>query len=320
MRATSWFVWLGLYSLYVKVWIEIQDVQGFLAPAAQRVADGSAEAPFQYRFLVPDVLVALRDHLGISIATGARIVDGACLAAGALLLERLLRHLELEDWLLAAALLCGFAGLGLLFWGKFETTAAFAATTAAIGALVGPDRHRPLVLGAAAIVLVGTRTDLLLALGAAHLAAWWWTGRDRRHLVTGAGLAALGVAATVALKAVYPDARYVSTTTLQLAHNLRPAVWLTALAFLVPALAPYAMALRVPPLRAALVAHRDLVVPLLALVAAEVASVVVVGRLEEVRLFFPVSTALAVLGIVGWRAALSLRPAGADSGAEAPVP
>jgi hypothetical protein len=47
------------------------------------------------------------------------------------------------------------------------------------------------------------------------------------------------------------------------------------------------------------------------LVAVEVASVVAIGRVEEVRLFFPLTGALAVLGAIGWRAASELGRDGA---------
>ena len=51
-----------------------------------------------------------------------------------------------------------------------------------------------------------------------------------------------------------------------------------------------------------------MVAPLLALVAVEVAFTTVAGRIEEVRMFFPLAAPLAVLGVIGWRSALEARP------------
>lgn len=305
LQATAGLVWVGLFAMYVRIWIQPQDARGNLEAWARPVAEGTAAAPFQYRFAVPDLLVAAADHLGWRFGFTLQLVDAIALAVGAVLLDRILRRLDLQLWLLPASLYAAFCGLGIVWWGKFETTVAFAATTLAVAAFVGAVRHRGTALGLAALVLVGTRTDLLLALAVAELARWWFVDRRPAALRSGLLLGAAGVGATLALKAIYPDAAYdPGTGVVQVLHNLQPTNAAIAVAFLAPALAPIALCWRGPQVRTALAPHRATLVPLLALVGAEVASVLVIGRADEVRLFFPLVAALSVIGIIGWRAAL----------------
>jgi hypothetical protein len=305
LRATAGLVWIGLYGMYVRLWVLPSDLRGDLERWARPVAEGTAAAPFQYRFAVPDLLVWCADHLGWRIGFTHQLVDAIALAIGVVLLDRLLRHLDLGLWLLPASLYAGFLGLGIVWWGKFETTTAFAATTLATAALLGAVPRRGLALGVAAALLVGTRTDLLIAVGVAELARWWWVDRRPAALRSGLLLAGTGVAATVGLKAIYPDAAYdASTGVVQVWHNLQPTNLAIAIAFLAPALVPLALAWRGPQVRAALADQRTVLVPAIALVAAEVGSVLLIGRADEVRLFFPLVAALSVIGIVGWSAVL----------------
>ncbi|WP_421119130.1 hypothetical protein ACE2AJ_17465 [Aquihabitans daechungensis] len=113
---------------------------------------------------------------------------------------------------------------------------------------------------------------------------------------------------TVALSRIWPDARYGEQGLIQLAHNSKPAVWLTAAAFLAPVLIPYALCAPGTRARASIERERSVVGPLLALVLIEVAFTIVVGRIEEVRMFFPLAAPLAIVGALGWRAALASRP------------
>jgi hypothetical protein len=306
-------VWVGLYALYVRVWIQPNDARGNLEAWARPVADGTAGAPFQYRFLVPDLLIWWSDSWGWRVGFGLQVVDAVALGAGAFALHLLLHRLDLGAWTLPAALYGAFLGLGLLWWGKFETLTSFAALTLGLLALTGVTERRTAAYLVSAILLVGTRTDLLVALGLAELARWWWSRRTGSAARPGLGVAlsASGVIATIALRSVWPDAAYdPATGVVQVAHNLQPTVVLTAVAFLAPALAPYALCWRGPRLRARLHPHLGLLVPLGVLVAVEMASVAAIGRVEEVRLFFPLTGALAVLGAIGWRAASELGRAG----------
>lgn len=309
LRLAALAVWGGLFSLYLKVWFNPRVADGSLVQGAQRVWNGTQEAPFQYRFVVPDLIVGLSRLFGTGIGPTAKAVDAVNLALGAVLLDRLLRRLGIGEWTLPAALYGGFLGVGLLWWAKFETLPAFAVMALATTVLVGDHRRRPALLLACALVLCGMRTDLVLALGVALLARWRWADRRRIDLQLGLAIGALGVTATAVLARAFPDARYpADTDVIQLIHNVNPAIWLTALAFLAPAVLPYALCPDGPRMRAALSPHRALLVTLGALVTAEVALTFLVGRVEEVRLYVPLLAPLAVLGVLGWQAALSLRP------------
>ncbi|WP_421119131.1 hypothetical protein ACE2AJ_17470 [Aquihabitans daechungensis] len=185
LRVAAAALWVGLFSFYVKVWIEPHEASGELQQWAQLVADGRAVAPYQYRFLVPGLLIWMHDHLGVSVGRAEILVDGVCLAVGVVGLDRLVRRLGLDEWVLPAAAYGCFLGLGILWWGKFETIAAFAAVTWSCLAVV--DRRARAVLLVTVPVLLVSRTDLVAALGVAFLAAWWLDRRRRDALAMGLG-------------------------------------------------------------------------------------------------------------------------------------
>jgi hypothetical protein len=311
LHASAAAVWLGLLLMYERVWLRPRDVSGDLETWAQAVVDGTSAAPYQFRLLVPHLVVGLHDALGWSVGQATIAVDVVAMAVAVAATAVLLRRLALEAWVLPIALYGATLGIGLLWWGKFETVTAFAGVAIALVGIVSDEaRTRWACLLPAAVILTGTRTDLLIAVGVALLARWRWAGRRPADLAAGLLLGAAGAVATLALKAAYPDAAYPDGVSLvQVAHNLQPLVLLTLVAFLLPALGPWLLADRQPALRAALDADREALVPLLALVLAEVAATLVVGRVEEVRLLFPLATALGLLGVVGWRALLQPRAA-----------
>lgn len=313
-------VWLGMFALYVRVWLAPQESDGVLETSANAVVNGTADAPFQYRILVPNVLVWLHDHLGWPVGYAETIIDLAALAIGIAVTAALLRKLHLEIWVLAVACFGAYLGVGMLWFGKFETVTAFAAMAVATWAILCDDRRRWIPLIAVSLVLAGTRTDLLLALGVALVARWLLAGRRPRDLVGGLTVGAFGVAATAAWILRYPDARYDDQVgAIQLVHNIQPLVLLIFLAFALPAVGPYLLARSQPGIRSLVNDHRPVMVPLLALVAAELASILVIGRADEVRLLFPLATPLAIVGVVGWRTILgpyasSLRGMDASTG------
>lgn len=311
LHASAVAAWLGLLLMYERVWLRPRDVSGDLEVWARAVVDGTSAAPYQFRLLVPHLVVWLHDTLGWSVGQAAITVDAVAMAAAIAATAVLLRRLRLEVWVLPVALYGAALGIGLVWWGKFETITAFAGVTIALVGIVTDDaRTRWACLLPAAVILTGTRTDLLIAVGVALLARWRWAGRRPADLAAGLVLGAAGAVATLGLKAAFPDAAYPDGVALvQVTHNLQPLVLLTLVAFLLPALGPWLLAERQPALRGALDADRGAIVPLLALVLAEVAATLVVGRVEEVRLLFPLATALGILGVVGWRALL--RPTGA---------
>jgi hypothetical protein len=315
LRIAAAALWVGLFSLYVKVWIEPHQATGELQRWAQGVVDGRAVAPYQFRFLAPYALIGMHDHLGVSVGRAEVLLDGLLIAIGVLGFDRLFRRLGLTEWLLPAALYGCFLGIGILWWGKFETTMAFAALTWACLALA--DRRARAGLLVTVPILLVCRTDLVAALGLAFVAAWWLDRRRRDDLILGLVLGGLAVGATVAFSRIWPDAHYGEQGLVQLLHNVKPAVWLTAAGFLLPVLIPLGLCRAGTRARTALDRDRSVVGPLLALVVAQVAFTIVVGRIEEVRMFFPLAAPLAVVGVLGWRAVLASRPPAPSSSAVA---
>lgn len=297
-------VWFGAFSFYVRVWLQPREASGELLQWAHQTVDGTNSAPYQYRILVPHVQVWLVEHLGWPAAFAEGMVDAAMLAVGIIAVAVTLRALRLEAWTLAVAGYGAALSVGLLWWGKAETITAFGAASVATWAVLESGRRRWTALVPAVLVLAGTRTDLIVAVGLALLARWAWAGRQRDDRTAGLVTIGFGIAATVALKAAYPDATY-PVAVVQIGHNLQPVVLLTLVAFVAPAIVPWAMIEREAAVGAAFARHRATVIPLLALVGAEVGSLLVVGRVEEVRLLFPLAAALGVLAVLGWQGALA---------------
>ncbi|MEZ5139581.1 MAG: hypothetical protein R2711_12690 [Acidimicrobiales bacterium] len=302
LHATAALLWFGAFSFYVRVWLQPRTPRASCCDGRARPSTAPTRRP------TSTGCWSRTSRSGSTITSAGRArppraIDAAALGIGIVAIAALLRRLHLEVWVLAVAAYGCALSIGLLWWGKAESITAFAATSVAVWAIGEDGRRRWWALAPAALVLAGTRTDLLLALGVALLARWAWAGRRRGDLVAGLALGALGALATVVLKAAYPDATY-PVAVVQVAHNLQPVVLLTLIAFVAPALAPWLLADREPSVRRAFEVHRATIVPALALVAAEVASLLVVGRAEEVRLLFPLTGALGVLGVLGWRAAL----------------
>jgi len=292
----------GTFFLYVNVWVTPRYYSGDLDLWVRSVVDGTATAPYQYRVLVPALLVWLTDHAGASMAQATIVVDGSALALGTALGFHMLRKSGLAVYALPAAVYCGWLGLGLLNYAKPETLVAFAAVTAAANVVAhdAGGRARWLVVVVAAVVLAGCRTDLLVALGVGFGVRAW----QRRSVVdAGAALALVvtALAATVALLVRYPDAKYPEGVhVVQLQHNLTAIPVVLLAAFLLPALGPLVLA-RAPRVRREVLDVASRYAALLAVVATEVVVTLVVGRTEEIRLLFPEAFLIALVGIELWR-------------------
>ena len=157
----------------------------------------------------------------------------------------------------------------------------------------------------ATVVLLGCRTDLVVAL-AAGFAVRYRAGKDPVDAVAMVGLAVVGVAGSLFLIMHFREARYpAGVSVLQLSYNFDALPIVVAALFLLPAVAPVLMMWRhqtaVPATRRALAAQA----PLLAVIFSELGATFVVGHIDEIRLMFPVAFALAWVGIDLWRALLS---------------
>ena len=311
LHSASALIWLGGFVFYLRVWLEPWDLRGHLAGNVDAVTGGVAAAPFQYRILVPYVMDWMHESLGWNYFAAEMIVDFIALAIGVTAIHLILRRLEIEQWLPLVALVGSFIQIGNMWWGKTETYAAFGAGSVALWALLRDEKSRWLPLGLAAVVLAGTRSDLLIALGIASVARWVFTGRELRDLIAGVSLAAVGVASTIAFKLAYPDANYDENVGLfRISYNLELTHLLVTAMFLIPIFGPFLLWRSQPELRTIVWSERRWLVPVIALCIAQIGAVLVVGQADEIRLFFPIAGALAMVAIAGWSAVLQipLRP------------
>lgn len=316
------FTVAGSFYYYVLFAIVARSNRGQLQAAIHDVLDQRAAAPYQYRVLVPHVLGWLEDHTALSLEQATILVDGVTLWVGLALGLALFRRFSLRLFTFPALLYTAFLMIGLMAYPKPETLTAFACVTAALFAL----ERRPTsehswpggatwpMLVVASVILIGCRTDLLFALSAGFAVRWL---RDREHLdlLAAAVLGLTAVISTVALIHIYPAAKYPTDTNLvQLDWSLGPLPLVVAGSFLAGTLGPLALLLRrsdpVESVQRAARAH----LPLLGVIAAEFASAVTVGRIDEVRLFFPVVICLLIVGGELWRAMLTPIDAGVLSG------
>src|SRR4051812_38859628 len=200
------------YTVFVLV---APNTRGVVESVLRDTVNERVPAPFQYRFLVPCVLVWLSDHPPLTLPTASTALDMAMLAIGAALGVSMLRRTGLGLFALPALLYCAFLILGPALYWKPETMTAFACVTAALMAMQRPsradgwwsDRVTSSALVIAAAILIGCRTDLLFALGAGF-AMRWWQRRERFDLLAAAVLVMTCTVATLALIRVFPDAHY----------------------------------------------------------------------------------------------------------------
>jgi hypothetical protein len=289
----------GFLYLYYLIFLEISEYRGTLAGLYENVVDGHADAPYQYRILVPRFVVWLHHLSGVAYRLVAVVVDGAALYGGAFAILGVLTALRRERLALGVALYIAFLGFGTTAYAKPESIVAFfAASLLALGFVRHEEKGAAVLVALAAFVLAGTRLDVLAALGVAYFVRWFWQ-RRRKDLVFAAALVVVAAGTTVALAAAYPDTRYPpGVPVLQLWHSIRPNNFVFPLLFLLPAIVPLWM------LRGRI--RETVGVELCALGAAVVAfsaEALVVARVEEVRLWFPFAGIIGCIGAVAWMSA-----------------
>jgi hypothetical protein len=301
--ALAGLVLLGVFIFYAVVWVRPQTQSGHLEQLLRDVTDGHAAAPYQYRIFVPALLVFLVDHTRLDIGQATVLVDGLSLAIAAWFGWALLRQRGLQWAALPAAMYAGFLAIGVPLGAKPETFFALAATTVIARVVAGAPFD---VWAALAVVgLAFSRTDLLGAL-ALGIAMHWWLDRSRRgDLLLASGMIVVALVALGLVVAHYPDAHYPEGVgPIQLTFNGEPVWIVVAFAYLGPAFAPLLLlewprGVQRPALQAAVRGAA----PLLATAVAEVSFTFVFGRINEVRLFFPLAAILAVLAAELWTAA-----------------
>ena len=304
------FAVAGAFYHYVLFAVGARTANGKFQASILNVVNRTEDAPAQYRIFVPETLNWFEQHTPLSLEQVTILFDGAVLALGVGLGVMLLRARGLKLLTLPALLYCAFMIVGMMSYPHPETIAAFVCVNLALFALVRPpaaeDWWPPvlvwgmLVLAAAA--LTGLRTDLLFAL-AAGFAVRWLRGRQLPDLVAAIGLGLTAVVATLAVVRLFPAAKYPSDTdVVQITWNLGAYPFVVALCFLAPALGPLALLLRQSNQVESLQRAAQADVALIAVIAGEFATSVVVGRINEIRLLFPVTFCLILVGAELWRA------------------
>ena len=289
----------GLLHLHYVKFLRDAEYKGTLGPLYEDVVNGNADAPYQYRILVPRFVVWLHHLSGVTYRLVGLVVDGAALFGGAIAVLALAKAVRLSRAMLAIALYIAFLGYSTTVYAKPETMVAFFATSLLALAFVRHDeKGATLLLLVAAAVLAGTRIDTLAAFAVAYFARWWWQ-RRRTDLWAAVVLVALAVVSLVGMKAAYPDATYPKGLSLvQLGHNVGPGTFLIPLLFLLPAMVPVWM------LRGRI--REAIGIELAALGVAVVvfsAEACVIGRIEETRLWFPFAGVVGCIGAAAWIAA-----------------
>ena len=246
----------------------------------QKIAAGTDRAPDQYRLLVPKAVLFLT-HLTLSALESVVIVsDGACLIIGGLYLARMLRRRPPGSILIALLYVSGFAVTVMLF-PRPETFPAFLASTCLLGTYIRPGRAHAALGMAGGVVLAGCRPEMAIA--AAVLFALRWHDRNvLMRLAFASVLVILGIAGVIIPRHLYPDTTYM-TDLVQIRYNLDPRHLLIVTALLAPVFAFITRS----GLRSS--------APILAWVATQLTMIFIVGRVDEARILFPLSGALALV-------------------------
>ena len=96
----------GSYYFYVLLWVVPRNGGPELDGVLRAVVDGTADAPYQYRFLVPCVLEWVSDRTALSLGQATVLVDGTAMAVGAIVGFALLKRAGLGLYALPAGLYC----------------------------------------------------------------------------------------------------------------------------------------------------------------------------------------------------------------------
>jgi len=72
----------GIFYYYTLFAIDAPVTSGYFETQIHAIVQGSESAPYQYRFLVPHVLVWLIDHTSYSLQQLRVLTDGAAIAVG----------------------------------------------------------------------------------------------------------------------------------------------------------------------------------------------------------------------------------------------
>lgn len=252
-------------------------------------AAGAAWAPAHWRILVPLVWEGLM-RWGLSAQAAMRLIEASTLVGGSLVLFALGRRLGWGVPDTSAAAFVAFWGLTTLRLPRPEVFPSFLLTMlGAYGLLAGRLRWGLLVW--AVIGLSLTRAEHAVALGLT-VAVFGLRRRRVAQVLGGLGLAGLAVALLGAVAAARPAASY-QIAPVQLGYNLTNPAGLWPLLFFVPWLVALYGRWRTGTLW-------DEVGLLSAWIVFVLGSTLLLGRIDEARMLFPLSGLVALQLFTLW--------------------
>lgn len=263
----------------------------YLLDLHRSIAAGTANAPDQYRPLVPQVSALLATFAPLRHVV--LLIDTTAVAVGAGAVAVFLHRLgTLRAFPIAAGVFAFWLNTSL-YHPRPETFWAFALISAG-AALLATDRRNLLGLALVGVLLLGIRADYTAALGVTLILVSL-RSRQPRPGMLGAFLLLSAAAATIAWTHVYPRATYPDgTAVVQLGYNLNSQSLLTAALFVGPVLLVPLLLLR---------RRREVPGwPVVAWFGAEVAATMMVGRIEEIRIFLPFAGAVGAVAAVAYLA------------------
>lgn len=251
-----------------------------------KVLAGAAAAPDQYRLLVPFTAREITAVTGSALRDVVFAIDAGSLVGGALILVWLLRRQGVALRVLVGLLYVMAFAVTALMYPRAETFPGFLGATAVLAAYVAGGRRGAAFGILGAVLLAGCRPEMAAAAALPFLIRWW---RDRRavDLLCAFGLVVIGAAGAILPTLAYPLATY-EVEVVQIVHNLNPKRLIIPLC----AFAPVLLVLTRERFRRWL--------PLLAWIAAVVVLTFAVGRLNEARIFVPLTGVLAYVLVNLW--------------------
>lgn len=252
----------------------------------QKIAAGSDWAPDQYRLLIPKAAAVVTGATSLPLDLVVLTIDSVSLIGGGLVLAHLLRQRGLEAQISPVLLYITACASTVLLYPRPETLPAFLGASCVLMVYMDPGRATSVLGAVGALLLAGCRPETAAA-AAIPFALRWWEDRRAVDVAASAALVSLGAAGALIPLLLYPNVRYM-TDVVQIRYNLNPENELVVLFIFAPLLAYLT--------RTALRRWA----PLLAWVGLEFAFTLVVGRVDEVRIFFPLSGMLGFVAAHLW--------------------
>lgn len=298
----KWFIWidglaafgvlLGFLFHYYLLVISPAFYNGTIMDAYTRVASGNEYAPFQYRILMPWLVTTFVDLDILSARHVVLVVEGVSLILGSIFLVKAAYMIGGFYSPTIVTLYVVFWGFGTILYPKPETFIAYAAVNLAVITFL--QRSRTLAVFPIVIfVLSLTRSDLLVTLAIPYMVRWLlYSRRTDLGLAITIGLA--GICVVGILMYVYSPTYPPGVSAIQIWYNLNPLRLMIPAIFFAPVVCPLVRKLR---RQGFLTIASDKTNPLLLWPLAYFILTLILGRIDEVRLYFPFAGFLGMTGM-----------------------